>query len=246
MTLFIENKIESKEKQICSILTELACYIHPKVIQKIQAKNKEEYNYFQNLFSNKIDIKHYLFDVSACVFPGTRRYVSGKGKKKTYNSEYKAIIDDNTFPRHIWCFLDNKKSYNGPNWKNSILSEFELAHIFTHKKDELANEKKIFASLDESIYPYYNFSCACNVVLLPKGTVRPTDNSEVIKAVFYQRYIDLYGENPIGGRNNFKIKVPDWYPELNWNEPVLPDNWEVKIDELLKYRTKRITELMNK
>jgi len=245
--MFIENRIREFEKDICSILAQLAFHIHPKIVEKIQKRNSEEFNYFKELFDNRININHYLFDGSACVFPGVRRYVSGQGKKKAFNPEYSAIIDDNTFPRHIWCFLENGKTYNGPNWRDTGLGEFELAHVFTHKESEIEFEKQFFSFVNENLQPYGDFSCACNVTLLPKGTVRPTDNSKAIKAAFYKRYISLYGESPLNGRNGFNDDlVPNWYNDLSWNEVPLPHDWEANTEKLLKYRTKRITELMNK
>ena len=245
--MFIENKIKKYERDICVILARLAFHIHPKIINLIQERNHKEYSYFNELFKERVCIADYLFDGSACVFPGVRRYVSGQGNRKMYNPEYSAIIDDNTFPRHLWCFLNNGKTYNGPNWKNSGLGEFELAHVFTHKESELDLEKRFFNTVNASLNPYGDFSCACNVVLLPKGTVRPTDNSEAIKAAFYMRYIELYGESPLNGRSGFnKSLIPDWYSDLKWNEPVLPKDWVDNINKLLEYRTKRLTGLMNK
>lgn len=245
--MFITNRISEFERDICFILAHLAFHIHPKIVEKIQEKNSEEFLYFKQLFTNKIDVNHYLFDGSACVFPGVRRYVSGKGKKRSYNHQYSAIIDDNIFPRHIWCFLQNGKTYSGPNWKNSGLGEFELAHVFTHKESEIEFEKQFFSHVTDGLKPYGDFSCACNVTLLPKGTVRPTDNSNVIKAAFYKRYVSLYGESPLNGRSGFNEGlVPSWYNELEWNETPLPENWEVNIERLLRYRTKRITEIMSK
>ncbi|TOC23798.1 hypothetical protein, partial [Vibrio parahaemolyticus] len=97
--MFIENRIQEFEKDICSVLANLAFHIHPKIVEKIQVRNSDEYSFFAELFRDRIDVGNYLFDGSACVFPGVRRYVSGQGKKKSYNSDYKAIIDDNTFPR---------------------------------------------------------------------------------------------------------------------------------------------------
>ncbi|EPQ8526863.1 hypothetical protein ACUWUW_004396, partial [Vibrio vulnificus] len=245
--MFIENRIQEFEKDICSVLANLAFHIHPKIIEKIQVRNSEEYSFFAELFRDRIDVGNYLFDGSACVFPGVRRYVSGQGKKKSYNSDYKAIIDDNTFPRHIWCYLENNKTYNGPNWRDSGLGQFELAHIFTHKESEINFEKQFFSNVDAKLQPHGDFSCACNITLLPKGTVRPTDNSQAIKAAFYKRYLSLYGESPLNGRSGFDDSlVPKWYSQLNWNEPPLPPQWEQKIDNLLSYRTKRITEIMSK
>lgn len=246
MAVFV-NKIEDFEGDICSILSQLAYHVHPKIIQKIQEANRSEFQYFADLFADKIDVSNYLFDGSACVFPGVRRFVSGKGIKKTYNPSYRAIIDDNTFPRHIWCFLQNGKTYNGPNWKKSGLGAFELAHIFTHKESEISFERLFFQTLHEELLPYGDFTCACNVILLPKGTVRPTDNSKVIKAVFYMRYIELYGETPLNGRTGFnKSLVPDWYEDLVWNEPPLPEDWEQGIEALLKYRTERIAGILGR
>lgn len=243
--MFVRNRIIEFEKDICIILAQLAYHINPKIIERIQNRNREEYDYFKSLFVGRIEIDNYLFEGSACVFPGIKRMVSGQGVKKSYNSSYNAIIDDNTFPRHIWCFLENSKTYNGPNWRDSGLGEFELAHVFTHKESEIEFEKEFFSVFKTDLFPYGDFSCACNVILLPKGTVRPTDNSKLIKSVFYKRYIDLYGESPLNGRSGFNVSlVPAWYNDLIWNEPPLPVSWESNIDNLLNYRTRRITELM--
>lgn len=243
--MVFENKLSKFEREICSILSQISHHIHPQIIQTIQEKNHAEFRYFQDLYEDKINIDNYLFDGSACVFPGVRRYVSMKGNRMAYNEDYKAIIDDNTFPRHIWCYLVNGRTYNGPNWKKTQLNEFELAHIFAHKESELTIEKNFFENADDSLIPHSDFTCACNVILMPKGTVRPTDNSKTIKSVFYRRYIDLYGEMPLNGRSGFKVEnVPEWYDSIIWNNPILPLDWENNVEYLLKYRKKRLTQLM--
>ena len=95
--------------------------------------------------------------------------------------------------------------------------------------------------------PYSDFTCACNVILLPKGMVRPTDNSRAIKAAFYRRYIELYGEETLIGRSGFKKdRTPDWYTDLKWNQPYLPPGWRQNTEQLLTYRTNRITHIMTK
>lgn len=241
------NRIKEFEKDICEILAKLCHHIHPKIIEYIQEVNANQYSEFETLFKNKIEIKHYLFQGSACVFPGVRRYVSRHGKKSKYNDKYRAIVDDNTFPRHLRCYLVNSKIYSSTNWKKTGLNEFEMAHIFTHKEDELEFEMNFFNECDSNLFPYGDFTCGCNVVLLPKGTARPTDSSETIKSIFYRRYIELYGEEPLNGRRGFHYKkVPGWYSELEWNAPFLPDSWEVKTNALLKYRTKRIKHILSR
>ena len=243
----LENKIRLFDKDLSIILGSLAYHIAPEIVKYIMERNKKEYAIFEKLFGNRIDVKNYLFAGSDCVFPGIKRYISGEGQKQKYNEKYKAIIDDNTFPRHIWCFLINGKCYTGPNWKETKLEEFELAHIFTHKESEIFMEKNYFKVVENNIFPYGEFTSAANVVLLPKGTVRPTDNSTILKSIFFKRYIELYGEETLNGRKGFiENKVPEWYNEIKWNKPFLPNDWKWNIDKLLEYRKERIITIMNK
>jgi len=241
----LENKISNYNKQIAIILGALTYHLSPEIIKYISEQNKNDFSFFKDLFKDRIDFKHYLFEGSDCVFPGVRRYISGKGAKRKYNPEYRAIVDDNTFPRYIWCFLINGNGYSGNNWKKTKLDEFELAHIFSHKESEMNVEKQSFNKIDETICPYGEFSSAANVILLPKGTIRPTDNSAVIKSIFYKRYIDLYGESTLNGRSGFKENsIPEWYPEIEWNKPFLPNDWQRNIDKLLEYRKERIAGIL--
>jgi hypothetical protein len=184
------------------------------------------------------------------VFPGVRRPPGGRYdttiKKRRYSAVHKAIIDDNESPRHIWCFLAIDRPYNGPNWKASGLSAYEVAHIFAHKESEIRIERQFFREFQEGLLPFGDFSCPCNSVLLPKGTARPTDTSMTVKAIFYQRYIDLYTEEPLRGRQKFDASlVPEWYNSLSWNEPKLPFDWEIKIDHLLEYRRNTLTRILS-
>lgn len=245
VTMPLENKISKFEKEIASILSQLCHHIHPDIVKYVQEQNENDYEYFKELFRELIDVDSYLFCGSACIFPGVRRYVSGKGNRRKYDPAYKAIIDGNEFPRHLWCYLSNRKTYNGPNWKETGLNAFELAHVFTHKKSEIEFESRFFEKVDSGLSPYGDFTCACNVVLLSKGMVRPTDNSSVIKSVFYRRYIELYGEEPLNGRSGFKTeRVPGWYTSLTWNEPYKPSDWQSKISDLMAYRKNRISKIL--
>jgi len=235
-----ENKIDAFNKDLAIILAQLAYHIPPEIVGYIAERNKKEKLFFEKLFGNSIDAGNYLFDGSDCVFPGIRRWDTQKGEKHKYNEGYKAIIDDNSFPRHIWCYLCHGKS---SGWKN--FKEFELAHIFAHKEAETNAEKNYFKNFDDKKSPFAQFTSAANVVLLPKGTVRPTDNSTVIKLIFYKRHIDLYGESTLNGRSGFKHdSVPEWYSYLKWNTPLIPDNWKQKIDALLDYRRRRIFDIL--
>jgi len=241
----LKNKINDFNKELAIILAQLAYHISPDIVKHIQERNLNDRPFFEDLFRNSIDIDNYLFKGSDCVFPGVRRWDSQKGEKHKYNKSYKAIIDDNSFPRHIWCFLFNGKPSGAKNWKN--FKEFELAHIFAHKEIETSVEKYYFKNFDDKKYPFAQFTSASNVVLLPKGTVRPTDNSTIIKLIFYKHHIDLYGEETLIGRSEFRHDlVPDWYSELIWNDPIKPDNWMQNINVLIDYRKQKIVETLKK
>lgn len=244
----LENNVAQFEPDIAEILAALCYHVHPEIVSFVKDRNAEDRIYFERLFGNHIPVNHYLFEGSACVFPGVRRYVNGRGRTKAFNPSEEAILDDNVFPRHLWCHLMAGKAYSGPAWKETGLNGFELAHVFSHKpatEDEL--EKCFFDDYDEGIVPFGNFTCAANVVLLPKGTVRPTDNSSLIKSVFYKRHMDLYGEGTLDGRSAFRHDdLPDWYDALRWNVPVKPPDWRANINRLLEYRKKTITRLIDK
>ncbi len=244
---FVPNKLADFEKNVCSILAQLAHFVHPDVLHRIQQGNKEEYSYFKGLFGNRIEISEYLFEGSACVFPGVKRYVAGRGDRRKYNPNEKAIIDDNAFPRHLWCYLAIGKPFNGPNWKAAHLDQFEIAHIFAHKGSELSLERDYFTTVEEKLQPHGQFTCAGNIVLIPEGMVRPTDKSPTTKAVFFKRFVELYGEAPLNGRSGFKESLlPDWYRNLRWNDPVVPHDWESKVDKLLAYRKKTIAGIIER
>src|SRR5690242_19687703 len=126
-------------KELCINIARSSLHIRPKIAQFIQDQNRRDTLFFGRLFGGRIDLSHYLYDNSACVFPGVRRYI-GKEKqsmvKRAYHPVGKAIIEDNEFPRHLWCFLEFGRPYSGPNWKTSGLSQYEVAHVFAHKHDE--------------------------------------------------------------------------------------------------------------
>ena len=245
--MFIENKIDLYEPEIAKILASLCYHIHPDIVATIQERNIKERAYFENLFAGRIEAKPYLFGGSSCVFPGIRRYTAARGKKQAFNVGESAILDDNIFPRHLWCFLLNETAYSSKAWKQAGLDRFELAHVFSHKPLEAELERQYFHQFSTEVPPYGNFTCAANVTLLPKGTVRPTDNSPTIKSVFFKRHIDLYGEDTLAGRAGFKHdSAPEWYNQLEWNDPILPQNWRDRTEELLNRRTKRITDILNR
>jgi len=237
----LSNEIE---KDLAIILGKITHHIHPEIVKIITEENKKFKAIFSKICHGNSNVEAFFYPLSDCVFPGYRRPVN---KEKQHRKIWKnhiyepdgTILNDNTVPRHIWAYLTLGKGYTGGMWGESGLNKFELAHIFSHKQEGRQLESKAF-ELNIEQEPYALFTSASNVVLIPKGFAKPTDNMESIKMCFYKRHIDLYGNNLIG-LSNFKESIlPAWYDEINWLEPELPTDWEVKTKTLLKYRERHL------
>ena len=98
----IDNKIAEFEPEIARILAALSYHIHPEIVSYVQEINLRDRSFFESLFDGRIELNHYLFEGSACVFPGVRRYVSGQGRTRAYNPDQSAILDSNEFPKHLF------------------------------------------------------------------------------------------------------------------------------------------------
>ena len=232
------------EKELSMMLASVTHHLHPEIVSYIKHKNLEFKSEFNTYLHPKLNIEDFLFDGSDCIFPGIRRPVNKEKSRKKWKNNINeidgTIFNDNTYPRHLWSYLTLNKPYSSSSWKDSGLNAFELAHIFGHKKDEKDLEKKTFNKFNIDKAPYSLFTSASNVVLIPKGLTKPTDKLESIKLCYYNRHIELYGED-FYGMSNFKKKlVPEWYDEIVWVDPILPEKWELKIDNLLRFRSKHL------
>ena len=229
------------EKELGLILGRITHHIHPSIVDYITETNIEFERRFSDFAPTKLDSSCFFYEGSDSVFPGFRRPINKEktGKwKNNVNEIDGTILNDNTFPRHIWAFLTNNTAYAGGMWGPSGLDRFELAHIFGHKKDERNLEKEAFGIFSSEVQPYGLFTSASNVVLIPKGLAKPTDHMRNIKLCFYRRHIELYGYNMVELDSFNDALLPEWYDDIQWLEPQLPNQWKEKIDNLLVYREK--------
>lgn len=244
------DKTKEVEHELADILARVSHHVHPEIVKRIVEANKGYKEEFGSFCPADLQFEDYFYEGSDCVFPGVRRCINGEkvGRwKNAVNRTDCTILNDNTFPRHLWVFLCTNRAFAGGEggvYASSGLNAFELAHIFSHKKGERTLEPKVFLKFDKDISPYALFSGASNTVLIPKGIPKPTDKLDNIKIVFYKRHLDLYGDiSALPGLSDFDEKqVPEWYGSLKWLDPILPDNWQEKVDNLLKYRNKYLRE----
>ena len=246
----LPSKLGDVEQEVATAIAKVAYFISPRVVQRIADLNCAWQAEFRTTFGSRIDVSHYFYSSSACVFPGVRRPscdAERKLKKFRYHEAAKAILDDNSFPRQLWSFLctGKKHSHGGQHWKNSGLGEFELAHVLPHKAYEMPAIKDWFVSKPDADALHGLFTCAANVILLPKGMARPTDGTAGIRIAVFKRYFDLYNETYAGGFGG--LKLPErltWVDTLQWNAPIEPPDWEMRIAELDKFRKDEIRSLL--
>jgi hypothetical protein len=240
--IYFPDLSSTVEKELTIMLGKICHHIHPEIVNYITQKNVAFKTAFESFCHKSLNVKPFFYENSDCVFPGFRRPINKEKKGSWKNNVCEndgTILNDNTFPRHIWAYLSDNKAYSGGStgmWTSSGLAKFELAHIFSHKQDEQGLEKKVFQLVSENVEPYGLFTSASNVILIPKGFAKPTDKMESVRICFYKRHLELYGNNLIGISNFNEPLLPSWYSEINWLEPSLPDDWKSRIDNLLNYR----------
>ena len=138
---------DSVEKELAIILGKITHHIHPDIVEFITEENLSYKERFESVCHKSCDINSFFYPGSDCVFPGFRRPINKEKTKGWKNNIYEkdgTILNDNTFPRHIWAYLSMNKAYSGGAtgmWSPSGLDRFELAHIFGHKQDERELEK---------------------------------------------------------------------------------------------------------
>lgn len=235
------------ERDLALILGKITHHIHPDIVHFIEASNKTFRNVFTKIMHCNCNVDAFLYANSDCVFPGFRRPIYSEKRPGWKNSiclEDGTLLNDNTIPRHIWAYLTENRAYAGGQfgmWTRSGLNKFELAHVFAHKKAERTLEQKVFEEISDQLEPYGLFASASNVVLIPKGFAKPTDQMANIKICFYKRHLELYGCNLIGLSGFKESMLPDWYSEIEWMDPILPEDWSTKLENLLIYREKYLS-----
>ena len=234
------------QKELAAILARISHHIHPYVVKLIEEENTRFQETFELIKHQNCCSEAFLYNRSDCVFPGFRRPVNREKGPKWKNNIYDdgTILNDNTFPRHIWAYMTENRAYSGGAagmWTRSGLSKFELAHIFAHKTEERSFERKMFGFVDDIVDPYGLFTSASNVVLIPKGFAKPTDHMDNIKACFYKRHLELYGNNLVGLGDFKEDLLPEWYDEIQWADPILPGDWKSRTRSLLEYRTRYLS-----
>jgi hypothetical protein len=173
-------------------------FLHPDIVRAVVDDNRYRSDAWSSRLAERgIRSALYLWESSACAFPGVRRYAGSteiaqhrRRLKVTADPENALELDDNDYPKAIWSFV-----FRGEGFKNEGPSGYSLAHLADHKKyKNRAKEEFDINEKEISLPTFYGlFTSAANTVYMPTGLVRPTDFSFSLRNLMQRKAAELYG-----------------------------------------------------
>jgi hypothetical protein len=139
----------------------------------------------------------YLWEGSACAFPGVRRYAGSteiaqhrRRMEVTAEPANALKLDDNSYPKAIWSFV-----FRGEGFKNEGPSGYSLAHLADHKKYKNRGQEEFDAHAQgASLETFFGlFTSVANTVCMPSGLIRPTDFSFSLRNLIQRKAAEIYG-----------------------------------------------------
>lgn len=242
---------ESEALSLAKVVMPYVRFLNPEIVAAIVKDNelhRDEWS--SELNARGINPEAYLWERSACAFPGVRRYAGsreialyrGHAKNDETKFEQALRLDDNDCPKQIWSFTFRRKPFpkHGPKG-------YALAHLADHKKH--GNRFKLdFDIVDgcsqSELFGLY--SCPTNAVFIPTSMIKPTDFGVRLRNLLLRRAEYLYGAHC--------SVLPDWLrvrpapsdawalEEFTWADPV-GETADVK--PFLDYRCKMLNGLFD-
>lgn len=243
---------EAEALSLAKIVMPYVRFLNPEIVAAIVEDNelhRDEWS--KDLKARGINPEAYLWERSACAFPGVRRHAGsseighfrGRAKNDGTKFEQALCLDDNDYPKQIWSFTFRRKPFphHGPKG-------YALAHLADHKKHGNRFETDFDVVDGRSQSELFGlYSCPTNAVFIPTSMIKPTDFGEQMRNLLLRRAVQLYGAHC--------NVLPDWLrvrretsdawklEEFKWAETV-GETAEVKV--FLDYRGKLLNGLFEK
>lgn len=229
---------ESVLVAVARAVTPLVRFLHPDVVAAVADDNRRRSREWSSrLVDLGIDPGAFLWEGSACAFPGVRRS-SGKDEGGGCLTG-----DGNTYPKHLWAF-----ALTGGRFGNYGPRGYNLAHLFDHKATGGRYLFESDSARDGGRPPKLHglFTSAANTVFVPKAFESLTDFSLGIRRLLLSRAGQLYGGSCRLLPPSRKLKGyddPVWTPDaFDWAQA---EGTVARIDDFLEFRGKCIAELMD-
>ena len=215
--------------RLAHITTPYICFLRPEIVKAVVEDNeRHRATWDARLQERGIDPTLYLWERSACAFPGVRRSAGSseiaqmRGRMQANGKPESALkTDSNTYPKQIWSYV-----FLGRPFRNIGPPGYALAHLIDHKKyKNRASEE--FAGREETAAPlalYGLYTSIANTVYMPTGLIRPTDFAFALRNLLQRQVEDLYGSfcNLLPPKLSIRTASSDaWSLEaFHWSDPV--------------------------
>ena len=237
---------------LARVLAPLSRFLEPEIVGAVAEDNRRcRAEWSPRLDALGIDPSIYLWEDSACAFPGVRRYAGSKeiaefrqqSKPDAAPSQCLAL-DDNDYPKHLWAFV-----FTGRPFRKQGPDGYHLAHPFDHKAhgNRWQDELDLVEGPSEPPPLFGLFTSAANAAYLPSAFVRPTDFSFRLRTLIQKRALELYGDvcrvvpPPLTVK---PCKDQGWtLDSFRWSAPV---GDMTHVPAFLEFRRERINELIEK
>ena len=240
---------DSEIIKFARVLVRFVRFLHPPIIHAVVEDNRSHSDEWSaSLDDLGIDPDIYLWDGSACVFPGVRRYTGSreiaefrKQSTSKFPPAHCLAIDDNDYPKHLWSYV-----FNGTPFRKRGPDDYQLAHLIDHKR--YGNRWKEELDAPSALHPpapFGQFTNATNSVFVPSAYFRPTDLSAQVRRLLQRRAQQLYGDSSCLVRPPWTVKRAEgsaWEVErFDWADPVGSMD---HVSAFLDFRRERMDELI--
>lgn len=219
-------------------------FLDPTIVEVIARDNEKHASEWSSALQTLgIEPKDYLWDGSACSFPGIRRH-SGAGEIKAFRDGDRTAgadalkIDDNSYPKQIWAF-----TFLGRKFGNYGPTGYRLAHLIDHKGGDRFAEEIESHDDGSAIIPGL-YTSAANSAYISGMLMGPTDSTIAVRNLILRRAVQLYGQvcNLLPEGYGIKAGASGWeLSEFEWADPV--GNMD-NIAAFLEYREREIRSLI--
>jgi hypothetical protein len=248
-----EWKLPSNEDllRLARITVPYIRFLHPDIVRAVVDDNQDRREaWCSRLADHGIEPCLYLWEGSACAFPGVRRYAGSteiaqhrRRMEVTAGPANALKLDDNSYPKAIWSFV-----FRGERFKNEGPSGYSLAHLADHKKYKDRRQEEFDShEKGDSLETFFGlFTSVANTVYMPSGLIRPTDFSFPLRNLIQRKAFETYGIfcNLLPPHLSIRPAQSDsWSLDaFQWCEPV---GTLAHLSAFLKYRTEEMEKLLS-